>query len=169
MVLSIFLFIAALVLLAFSVIFILPYEGIYQALSTCFFTFSVLIITRYLLKGFVYDVKESSEGYDLSVTEVRGKSSITVCRVSLSNIEAIETLKINEKEKKRSLRKKAVKEGRKTFSYFPDMLPQNECLVFVTECGEPYLLKLAADETLINILVNAQKDNETRKKAETEV
>jgi hypothetical protein len=65
-------------------------------------------------------------------------------------------LERNEKQKRKELKKRAIKEGRKTFSYFPDMLPPKECLVFVTECGEPYLLRLAADDTLIAILTNAK-------------
>ncbi len=162
------LFAAALVLLAFTAVFELPFTGIYQALIICLLTFSVLIVTRYLLKSFVYTVKESENGYDLDVVEIRGKSAITVCRISLSNIERVEILKTNEKEKKKKLKKKAIKESRKIFSYYPDIMPQKECLVFVTECDYPYLLKLAADETLTNILVSAQEENEKRQKTEND-
>ena len=158
------LFIGGLIFLAFVVVFTLPYEGVYQSISILLLTLSLLILNRYKLKSFLYCVKDTGSGYDLTVTEIKGKTSITICRVSLSNIEQVE--RINDKNSS-ELKSKAKEEHRKIFSYSPDIAPKDECWVFVTECDEPYLLKLCADDTLFELLRLAQKENEATEKNDT--
>ena len=143
-----FLFTTALVLLAFSAIFNVSFSGVYQSLSIICLSTGTLILTAYVMRDYRYSVVKNDDGsLDLTVTEVKKKSNITVCRVSLAGIEAVE---IYSKERADELRKKG--RGRKTFSYFPEISPPRQCWVYVSECGEDYLLKLVPDDELLRIL-----------------
>ena len=146
------LFFTALILLALVACFDLAYEGIMQSVAVLCAVMLILILTRYQFKKFTYKVFQTEKGdYDLTVDEIMGRSCVTVCRVSLSNVEKIMIVKKNNEDRER-LRCEA--RGRKTFSYCPDMLPSSECCVFVTECGEKLVIKLSPDETLLSILNN---------------
>ena len=149
------LFFSAVVLLASSAVFELPYEGIFQMLCALLFTFAVLLLTRFVFKSFLLSVSLSDRDFDFTVTECRAKEKITVCRISLSNIERVCLLT---DENKKELREAA--KGRKSFVYYPEMTPSVKCFVFVTECGEKLLLKLSPDETMLDILKNAAKSNQ---------
>ena len=134
----------------------MPFLGVVQFAAALFFTVAVLLLTRYVFKSFLIKVFESGNGrYDLTITECRGKNEkekITVCRVSLSNIESVV---VKTKENAADLKKR--EKGRKVFSYCPDICPEVECFVFVTECGEKLLLKLSPDKTMLEILKNAAR------------
>ena len=147
------LFGSAVLLLATISVFKVPFLGAFQFVCALLFTLAVLVLTRYVFKSFLIKVFEVGEGrYDLTVTECRAKEQITVCRISLSNIERVVVkTKENAKELRRS------EKGRRVFSYCPDLSPELECFVYVTECGEPLLIKLSPDETLLAILMSSQK------------
>ena len=122
-----------------------------------FFTLAVLLLTRYIFKSFLIKITSNNNGsFDLTVTECRGKDGrdkVTVCRVALKNVERV-VLKTKENEKE--LRN--AQKGRKIFSYCPDLCPERVCFVFVTECGEPLLLKISPDDTLLTLLESAQSE-----------
>ncbi len=147
-------FFSAVVTLACTAVFELPYEGIFQMLCALFFTLAVLLLTRFVFKSFLLSVFSVDDGFDFTVTECRAKERITVCRVSLSNIERVCLLT---EENKKELR--AAEKGRKVFSYYPDLKPDVECFVFVTECGEKLLLKLSPDDMMLDILKSAEQKN----------
>ena len=149
-------FFCAIVLLASTAAFELPYEGFCQMLCALFFTLAVLVLTRYVFKSFLLSVFPVDDGFDFTVTECRAKEKITVCRVSLSNIEKVCILS---EENKKELRVAA--KGRKVFSYYPDIKPARECFVFVTECGEKFLLKLSPDDIMLDILKSAEQKSTT--------
>ncbi len=154
--LSVLFFAAGALLLATVSVFNVPFLGAFQFLAALFFTLAVLLLTRYVFKSFLIKIVDSGNGkFDLTVTECRGKdekNKITVCRVSLSNIEKVA---VKTKENQNELR--AAEKGRKIFSYYPDIKPERECLVFVTECGEPLLLKISPDDTLLSLLELSQQ------------
>ena len=154
--LSVLFFGAGALLLATVSVFTVPFLGAFQFLAALFFTLAVLILTRYVFKSYLIKISESSPGhFDLTVTECKGKENktqTTVCRVSIDNLEKA-VLKTCENKDELSLLEK----GRKVFSYCPDLSPERECYLFVTECGEPLLLKISPDDTLLSILLEAQK------------
>ena len=133
-ILSFALFMGGLLLLATTAAFSLPYVGMLQGLCALLFTLSVLFLTRFVFKTFTLRVFANERGeYDFTVTENYGRTNTTVCRVSLDNIEKVCL-------------------GRKIFSYCPDVFPDVQCWVFVTECDEPLLLKISPDEKMLSIL-----------------
>ena len=151
--LSAALFFSAVVLIALSAAFELPYEGVFQMLCALLMSFSVLILTRYVFKSFLLSVFYADGSFDFTVTECRAKEKITVCRISLSNIERVCVLN---DENKKELREAA--KGRKVFSYYPELSPKRECFVFVTECEEKLLLKISPDDTMLDILRGAVEE-----------
>lgn len=156
--LSILFFAAGAILLLVLSVFTVPFLGAFQFLTALFFTLAVLLLTRYVFKSFLIKIVEIDNGkFDLTVTECRGKGGkdmLTVCRVSLKNIERVV---IRTAENKGEL--KEAEKGRKVFSYYPDIRPERECLVFVTECGEPLLLKISPDDALLSLLESVQAEN----------
>ena len=152
--LSVTLFVAAFLLLAVIFVFSVPYAGFIEGICVVLLTFAVLLLTRFVYKSFIYRVVMRDDGrFDLTVTERYGKGETTVCRVALSGIERIE--KLTDKNKKEL---RAAAKGRKSFSYCPDILSKDEYWVFVTECSEELLIKLAPDEELLAILLYAEKE-----------
>lgn len=143
-------FFCGVAILALNSLFELPFAGIFQILCALFMTLSILLLTRYVFKSFLLSVFPCDDGFDFTVTECRAKERITVCRVSLSNIERVCVL--DEKNKK-ELREAS--KGRKVFSYYPQISPEREVFVFVTECGEKLLLKISPDDTMLEILNGA--------------
>ena len=146
------LYFAAVILYGFISTFELEYEGFMQLVSLASFAAATLLLTRFIFKKIIYRVVERDvDSYDLVVDEMTGKSRVSICRIALANIERVE---IHTTENNEELRQMA--QGRKIFSYCPDMFPTGECWVFVTECGEELLLMLYADDTLLSILRSAQ-------------
>ncbi len=155
---SIILYIAALVAMFFSTIEGLPFPAIMQLAALLMLCFATMILCRYMLKGYVYSISEDDGGYDFSVTELKGKSRITVCRISLSGIEKAVMVKKSEKKKY-----SAQSKGYKSFDYCVDMSPSECCCIFCEECGEKYIIKIQPDAKLLEIL--SQNNN---KQANTE-
>lgn len=149
--LSVLFFGAGGIILAAVSVFSVPFTGAFQFLSALFFTLAVLLLTRYVFKSFLIRIVENgNEGHDLTITECRGKDGkdrATVCRISLANVERVV---VRTEENKAAL--SGEEKGRKVFCYSPDINPERECFVFVTECGEPMLLKFSPDDAILSVL-----------------
>ena len=157
-------FFAALLLFAFSMSFSLPYEWLVELAAIVLLTGAILLFTRFVFKEYTYKIERTEEGgYDLVVDEITPRTNVTVCRVSLSNIERVELLCEKNADE---LRRKA--KERKRFSYLPDLFVAegSDCFVFVTECGEPLALRLSADKTLYGILKNAEQGDASEDNSE---
>ena len=143
------LFLAAAVVFLFPAIFRnMPYTGFLQAAGLVLIIAALAVMSRYHFKYFTYVVRENGEGQpDLDVVEAQGKRRYTVCRVALGNIESVQLMNDGNREE---LRKKC--KGRKKFAYVCDIAPTEQVYVFVTECGDPLVLILAYDETLVNLI-----------------
>lgn len=132
----------------FSGISWLPYRSIMQLASLVILAFAILILIRYVLTRYIYCVIPTDGGdFDLTVTEAKRKSRITVCRISLSGIERVTVIN---SEKKKTLPE--MTKGYKVFNYCVDIAPERYCCVFAEECGEKLVLKLSYDEQLFAIL-----------------
>ena len=108
----------------------------------------VRLLIRYTLTGYIYSIIPTDDGgYDLTVTEARRKSRITVCRISLSGIERTEIITA---ENKKDLSAKT--KGYKVFNYCVDLAPAKYICIFAEECGEKFALKLNHDKKLIDLI-----------------
>lgn len=141
----------------FSGISWLPYRSLMQLAALVILGFAILILVRYVLTVYVYAIIPTDNGgYDLTVTEARRKSRITVCRISLSGIESART---EDAKDKKALSEKA--KGYKVFNYCVDLAPAEYYCIFAEECGEKILLKLTCDDEFIDIIsrLTSSKEN----------
>ncbi len=143
---SVCLFLAAAVLFLSPTLLSLPYKVFWQLGGIACLVGGIAILTRFVFKSFRYDVVSNGEGLDFTVTELQGRGNVTVCRIAVSNIEKLLILKRGECANEGDLRE------RRRFSYVCEMLSEEECLIFATECGEKLLIKITPDKELIRIL-----------------
>lgn len=146
--LSLILFICGILIMYFSSLPMIPFPAIFQILSILLLSFSLMLIGRFLLKSYIYSIIGNDDGtYDLTVTEIKKKSRITVCRVAILGIEEIIPLS---KETRKLVKKK--KKGRKSFDYRVDLFPNNSHCILCEECGEEFAIIISEDEKLIKLL-----------------
>lgn len=134
-----------------------PFHWLFQLLGVVAIIAVIYLLTRYVAKSFVYAVIEDDGQLDFTVTEITngGRKSITVCRVAIANISELHVFDMNDPEQK--LREKemistAHHESRKAYDYCADMKTSPVCILLLEECGEPLLIKIAADDRLCSLL-----------------
>jgi hypothetical protein len=153
---------AVLLVAAFAAMFFsasprLPYRSVMQLAALVMLAFSILMMTRYTLCSYAYSVIEEDGGYDLTVTELKRKARITVCRIGLGGITAVTLAKRSDKEQSAKL--KSDSQGRKTYNYCVDLAPAEYIHLLTEECGERIVIKLSYDERLFEILKRAEDQN----------
>ena len=134
-----------------------PFHWAFQLLGTVAVVAVIYLLTRYVAKSFVYAVIEDDGQLDFTVTELTngGRKAITVCRVAIANITELHVFDMNDPEQK--LREKemistAHHESRKAYDYCADMKTSPVCILLLEECGEPLLIKIAAEDRLCSLL-----------------
>lgn len=153
---------AVLLIAAFAAMFFsaspkLPYRSLMQFAALIMLGFSILMMTRYTLCSYAYSIIEEDGEYDLTVTELKRKARITVCRVGLGGITQLTLAKRADKEQADKL--KADAKGRKTYNYCVDLAPAEYIHLLTEECGEKIIIKLSYDERLFEILKRAEEQN----------
>ena len=127
----------------------MPFLWIIQLFAIILLIAAVFLVTRYITRSYIYSIDVIDGRTDLTVTEVSsgGKRQVAVCRIGLSGIESVR--EIEGKDEELSALRKARK---RIFDYRPDLLPEKSILVAAEECGEEFLILLAYDVELLNIL-----------------
>lgn len=152
------LLIAAFSAMLFSTLPNIPYRSVMQFSALVMLSFSILMLTKYSFSSYVYSVIQSADGeYDLTVTELKRKSKITVCRIGLNGIEQVTLAKRADREQTAKLKEKS--NGRKTYVYCVDLSPAEYIHLLTEECGESLVIKLSYDERLFDILKSAESKN----------
>ena len=134
-----------------------PLRSVLQTVAMCLLIAAVLVVSRYLTHNYAYEVVQGENGkLDFTVTELRRKSRITVCRIGLDDVRRAEMVTAENREVlKRDARKK------KKYHYCVDMCPDSLCYLFVEELGEEVVICLSPDQTLFSILSeHAKKEKE---------
>ncbi len=143
---SVALLAASLVLYISQAVLPVPYRPLWQTGAIISLVCAFGLIMRFSFKSFSVDIVDKEGSLDMTVTEIQGKSRVTVCRIALSGIEKVEILHKGDKIPRELLR------DRKKFSYLPDLFMDEQCLIWATECGEKLLIILEPDEQLIRII-----------------
>ena len=132
------------------------YIGILQLGVVICLSVDVLIFMMYFRRSFIYRIVKYDNSYapDLTVSEVAGKDSIVLCRLSLDNLLSIE--KSSQKAKR--------KLG-KHHNYCVDIAPRDAYILRFEECGEKIAVILSPDEAMLSIFENylsknSQEENE---------
>lgn len=131
-----------------------PFQSVFQFFGLCLFTAAIFLVTRYMSKSFLYRVFPDDDGQmDFSVTELRGKSRCTVCRIGLADIEEARMVDARQKDQLDAVKQKIKAEKRKQYDYCADLNPTISCFLFVKEQnGDPLVIRIMPDETLFHIL-----------------
>lgn len=126
----------------------IPFRSLLQLAGVGFLVAVLAVMGRYIFSTYIYAIVDDGKGgYDLSVTEIKRKSRITVCRISVSGIDRV--VRIGRAERA-SL--DADMKGRKRFNYGVDIAPAELCCIFAEECGERVAIFLSVDDKLIELL-----------------
>lgn len=138
----------------FSAMTWVAYRSIIQIIALVMMGISVLLLTRYVLSGYTYAIVANDDGsHDITVTELKRKSRITVCRIGLSSIERVVCVDRSNKE--------AIAQEAKTykrFNYCVDIRPDKSICFFAEECEEKFAITLSYDQKLFDILSAAAKE-----------
>ena len=136
----------------------MSFKGIFQFVSVLCLVGVIFIIARYVAKTFVYSVIQNDDGtLDLTVCELTNgnRKRTTVCRVGIDNFTEVYLLhpeKSDDRIKEKEISANARSEHRKSFDYCHDIKATPVCIILLEECGEPLLIKLSPDETLMKYL-----------------
>ena len=133
----------------------MSFRWVFQLIAMFMLTAGVFVTSRYIMKNFIYRAERLSESgsIDFTVTEVQNRHRITVCRISLDNVEDVCVL--DGKQAVRDQKKKTKAEKRKFYDYSPDPFVQKKLCVRVTECRESLALYLSYDEELEKLLTRS--------------
>ena len=134
-----------------------PFHWLFQLLGVVAIIAVIYLLTRYVAKSFVYAVIEDDGQLDFTVTELTngGRKSITVCRVAIANITDLKVFDLRDGEQKlceKEIWAEAHRESRKCYDYCHDIKTTPVCLIALEECGEPLLIKIAAEDRLCSLL-----------------
>ena len=100
-------------------------------------------------KSYVYAITEQDGERLLTVTEIQGRHTITVCRISLTNIQEV-TVADNGQDA--PVKNRIRFEKRKSYNYCIDFFEDKYACVFACEGGEDIAVKLSFDEKLCGLL-----------------
>ena len=128
----------------------LPYRSVMQFSALVMLSVSVLMIIKYTLSSYSYAIIKDGDGYDLTVSELKRRSNITVCRIALDGIEQITLASRSDKDLCTKLTEAS--KGTKTYNYTVDLAPAEYIHLITNECGERITIKLSYDKRLFEIL-----------------
>lgn len=129
------------------------YLGDYRYIAELAAVFSmavaILLAGRYLLKDYVYSLKETEDGVDFIVVEVQGKRRSVVCRIGVEEIR--ETVKeTSETREAVAARLKGVKK----YDYCLDISPESALCVFFDDRGNETAVRFMPDEKMEGLILS---------------
>ena len=123
-------------------------KWIFQLLATGMLGVSIFLVSRYVMKNFIYAIVSTNGGNDFTVAELQNKKKTTVCRISVSNIERAFVIEQGDKVKEDSV-KALIKEGKyKKYNYCADLFDEKCIYILADECGEKVAIRLSWCEEL---------------------
>ncbi len=139
-------------LFAVSQIPALPIPALYQFLGLVSLTASIVLVSRYLMRRYVYSIEMRTDGGedappDFVVVEHYGRRVSTVCRVSVAEIEEILPLTRENRRQAATLQR-----GRFFYDYTADLFSANRYLVSVQSGDHLFVARILADEALLRYL-----------------
>ena len=129
----------------------LPFPSLVHLLMIFVLVGMVMLITRCLMRHFVYAVVPSERGAlgerDFVITEYYGRRITVVCRIATSEIVEITRLtRENREQIKKTL------QGRRVYTYTAQIWGEDFYLLTVADGEECFSIRILADEMLLNAL-----------------
>ena len=126
----------------------IAWKWVFQLISICMFGISIFLVSRYVMKNYIYAVISTEGGNDFTVTELQNKKKTTVCRIAVSNIEKAVVIEQGNKSGEDAI-KALIKQGKyKRFNYCADIFDEKCIYLLADECGERVAIKLSWGEKL---------------------
>ena len=142
------LFILSLVAMFASGVPGLPLRSVMQTVALIVLATAIAMLGRFEFKTYTYTVSTNDDGkLDLVVTELKRRSRITVCRVSIDGISEATEITAENKKQLKEMRK-----GRKSFNYCIDVAPARSICIIANEGGEELVISLSYIPELFCIL-----------------
>jgi len=139
--------------LSYGVSEFLPYPALYQLFAVILLTVAILVTVRYLLRDYVYCVREDENGEadELTVVEIMGKKQTVTCRVSLRDVGRILPRSVFVQSKMQ--RKNTV------YRYVSEMFPKDGYFVEILNQDQEFFIELCADDMLIELMQSCKKQD----------
>ncbi len=137
-----------------AVALILPFQSdrllasLLIGIGILFLIASCSVIERFVLTDYIYAIERADTGTDFTVTAVRFRRKITVCRVSVYDISTLVLTSQHERVK-----------GLKHYNYCPDLISKNRYFIRLSG-DEEAVIKFSPDRTMINILTGFISKNQ---------
>jgi hypothetical protein len=114
---------------------------------------AVLVTVRYLLRDYVYCVREDENGEadELTVIEIMGKKQTVMCRVSLRDVGRILPRSV-------FLQLKMQRENT-VYRYVTEMFPKDGYFVEILNQDQDFFIELCADDVLIDLIQSHKKQD----------
>ena len=126
----------------------MAYRWSIQLLSLGMLAMGIFITTRFVMKSYVYAVERTDDGDDLTVTEINGRHTITVCRIGMDSVTHAIVVPSADREAGADVKRRIKADKRKAFNYCGDLFCDKYICVFAREGGEAFAIKLTWDESL---------------------
>ena len=152
---------ALLLMLLTMVLQDMAYRWAIQLLSLGMLAMGIFITTRYVMRSYVYAVMRTDDGDDLTVTELHGRHTVTVCRVSMDNVAYALVVPMGDREAEADVKNRIKADKRKVYNYCADLFGEKYICLFVREGGEAIAIKLSWDESLEKLFENKSDDTES--------
>ena len=122
-----------------------PYIVEFTALAAA--AVAVLLAGRYVFREYIYAVEARGSGFDLVITELRGKAHKVVCRIDISD--ATEIVRASA-DTKRRLASRA--KHMKHHDYCVDLGADDACYLFLSEEGKEVSIRFSPNGKLEELL-----------------
>ncbi len=129
-------------------------RSIPQMIGFCFALVSILLITKFVLREFVYAIEEAADGYEFTIYEIQGKRKTTVCRIGFSDITDMGEVPSRDAELRSSLGID------RSYSYYPDIAQKGKYYIKASINEKDVLVIFAPNDELIEIIDKCRRQQE---------
>ena len=142
-------------------------ESLWQSAFLIFVSFSMFFWFRYFAMKYLYTVTDDYGVPMLIVTSVQGKRISTLCCVELYRLSEIERVENAESEEGKAMLARFKSTAAK-YSYMATLFPKSFQVLFGSEDGRSFAVRIEADEAFLSALTEACEKAKLEKKREEE-
>ena len=125
---------------------------LFQLLAVGMLMLAVFVTSRYIMKSYVYAIVEEESEKLLTVTEIQGRHTVTVCRLALSGLETAVIVPKGDAVAEAAVKQRIRSEKRKSYNYCADLFEEKFICLFSEESGERIAVKVSWEEKLEELI-----------------
>ncbi len=142
-------------------------KSLWQSAFLLFVSFSMFFWFRYFATKYLYTVTDAYGAPMLIVTSVQGRRISTLCRVELYRLSGIERIENAESDEGKAALARFKSTAAK-YSYMATVSPKSFQVLYGTEDGRPFAVRLEADDSFLSVLSEATELAKREKREETD-